>query len=142
MSVAVENSILDRLRENVLSRVVETENAADTGIAMPFLVVSFGTPIRASGDHGLVSSRNDTKIGSVVVRVVSATAESARQVRDKVVYWLEGWSPENSGELLLEMGIGTDNATPTTKPTRFYQTIGFTYRTNLAWVGEPPTPEP
>lgn len=142
MSVAVENSILSRLSANVLSRIVETENGTDTGIAMPFLVVSFGAPIRAAGDHGLVNSRNDTKIGSVVVRVVSSTAESARQVRDKVVYWLEGWSPSNSGELLLEMGIGTDNATATTKPTRFYQTIGFTYRTNLAWVGEPPTPEP
>ena len=142
MSVAVENSILSRLRGNVLSRVVESENATDTGIAMPFLVVSFCAPVRAAGDHGLVNSRNDTKIGSVVVRVVSDTAESARQVRDKVVYWLEGWSPANSGELLLEMGIGTDNATPTTKPTRFYQTIGFTYRTNLKWVGEPPTPQP
>lgn len=142
MSVAVENSILSRLRDNVLSRIVETENGTDTGIAMPFLVVSFGAPIRAAGDHGIVNSRNDTKIGSVVVRVVSSTAESARQVRDKVVYWLEGWSPSNSGELLLEMGIGTDNATATTKPTRYYQTIGFTYRTNLKWVGEPPTPEP
>lgn len=142
MSVAVENSILSRLRDNVNPRVVETENGTDEGIAYPFLVVSFGTPIRAAGDHGLVNSRNDTKIGSVVVRVVSTTAESARQVRDKVVHWLEGWSPANSGELLLEMGIGTDNATATTKPTRYYQTIGFTYRTNLKWVGLPPTPEP
>ena len=142
MSVAVENSVLSRLRDNVNPRVVETENGTDEGIAYPFLVVSFGTPIRAAGDHGLVNSRNDTKIGSVVVRVVSTTAESARQVRDKVVYWLEGWSPANSGELLLEMGIGTDNATATTKPTRYYQTVGFTYRTNLKWVGLPPTPEP
>ncbi len=142
MTTLIENSVLSRLRDNVNPRVVESENGTDKGIAYPFLVVSFGTPIRAAGDHGLVNSRNDTKIGSVVVRVVSDTAESARQVRDKVVYWLEGWSPANSGELLLEMGIGTDNATATTKPTRYYQTIGFTYRTNLKWVGLPPTPEP
>src|SRR5690606_25068081 len=100
MSVAVENEILARVRDNVLSRVVETENGTDEGIAMKFRVVSFGARIRASGDHGIVNSRNDTKIGSVVIRVVSTTAEPARQVRDKVVYWLEGWSPTNSGELL------------------------------------------
>ena len=134
-----EQAILSRVEDNVLSRVVEAQNADQEGIAMPFIVVSFGTPVRAAGDHHLVSSRNDTKIGVVTFRVVSTTAASARQVRDKLVNWMEGWSPTNSGEMILEIGVGTDNATTNVKPDRFYQTLGFTYRTNLAWVGNPPT---
>lgn len=101
--------------------------------AMPYVVIYFGDPIRASGDHHMVSTRNDTNIGYCTVRVTSSTDTSARDVNDLIRDALVGFRPTDCGEMSLGGRMAYSNGSNDVKPTKYYRETGYSYRTNLQW---------
>lgn len=132
-----EDAIKARVASKGVSRVYVAEVPPGETPALPFVILNFGYPTRAGTDRHLTNVRNDTRIGTLTVRVVSSTVDSARDLADQIDLYLTGWEPTNSGQLTPEFNVQSTNATATTQPTRYYRTMGYTYRTNLKWINEP-----
>lgn len=138
MNIAeVENAIVDRLRTKVVPRVYVSEVPTQDEPPLPFIVIAFNFPIRTARDRHLTNVRNDTRIGIASLRVVSSDIDSANAIMDKVDDYLTGWEPPNSGQMIPEFNTRFSSAGTTTQPTRYYRTMGYTFRTNLNWVEEP-----
>jgi|SRR5690554_243703 hypothetical protein len=135
--VAVENSIIGRIQDKVIPRVYKTEVPTNTTPDMPYVIVACNFPVRAARDRHLTNVRNDTRIGIVTIRVVSDDEASADAVMNKIDTYLTGWEPENSGQMSPDFNTRFSSAGTTTQPTRYYRTLGYTFRTNLKWVEEP-----
>jgi hypothetical protein len=129
-----EDDIVARISTQVIPRVVDTEVPEATTVAVPYILIEWGGPVRSEQDHHITSTVNDTLIGYGTFTVVSSDARSAKQVADKLRKALTGYRPVDSGEMILEGGVTYSNATTTVKPNRFYRSLAYSWRTNLSWV--------
>lgn len=135
--VAVENSIISRLKTKVIPRVYDTEVDTSATPSYPYMVVNFSFPTRTGRDRHLTNVRNDTRVGVVTIRVISTDAASAKAIMNKADDYLTGWEPTNSGALVPDFNTQFSTPGTTTQPALYYRTMGYTFRTNLKWVTEP-----
>ena len=136
----IEEDILAVLRTGTPLRWFDGEAPDDAslpvtnGLFPPYGVVYFGGPVRAAGDHGIVSSRHDTHIVYCTVQINAARSSEAKLVKDQAVNLLAGHKPPDAGEMILEGGVGySRNATNNELPTVYVREVAFTMRSNLAW---------
>jgi hypothetical protein len=130
---SVEDAIEERLK-TINPRVYISEVPDDVSTPKsPYIVVYFGGPIRAAGDHHITSSRNDTNIFYCTVQVIGRTDKAARDVNNLIRDSLTGFRPPDCGEMVLEGGLSYSSGNGDTKPTDYYRETGYSMRTNLSW---------
>lgn len=125
-----EASIIAQIK-TVFSRVYISEPLAGTDPGDPFVVVYFGDPIRAAGDHHLTTARYDTMIGYLTVQVASRTDTAANAVKNRIKSALVGFRPFDSGEIVAEGGVSRSRSAIESVPQMYYRENGYSYRTNL-----------
>lgn len=136
-TTATETDILNAIKTAVgHDRVWPTEVPDGQDAAFPYVIVYFGEPIRASGGRHITSTRDDLLIGYITVQVVSTTDASANAVKNRIKAALTGFRPVDSGEMVLEGGMGYSAAQTQVKPTRYFRELAFSYRTNLTGAGD------
>lgn len=129
----LEDAIEARVK-TVISRVWISQVPSDLPTPeMPYVVIFFGGPVRASSDHHITSTRNDTVIGYCTVQVISLTDKSARDVNNKIRNALVGFRPTDAGEMVTEGGLAYSRGSNDVKPTTYYRETGYSYRMNLSW---------
>ena len=118
-----------------LSEVPE-DDALDwnNGLFSPYVVLYFGGPIRAAGDHSLVSTRYDTTIVYCTMEIYAPLARTARTIKNNLVNLLVGYYPTDCGELTLEGGLAFTKASNIVRPTQYIESVGLSARSNLSWV--------
>lgn len=136
----IEEAIESRLDANMAQQIFNSEAPEDAELAIvnglfkPYLVLYFGGPVRAQGDHHIVSTRHDTTIFYCTVQVNAARYTEARDIKDRVVELLTGFRPPNAGEMILEGGMGySRNAGSKELPTVYVRETAFTMRANLSF---------
>lgn len=129
-----EDDITARIVARVLPRVVDTEVAEAVSVSLPYILIEWGEPVRTELDHHITSTVNDTLRGFATFTVVAPDPNTAKRVGDKLRKALVGYRPVDSGEMILEGGLSSSNASTTVKPTRYYRSQGYSWMTNLSWV--------
>lgn len=133
-TAALEDDIVATVKAATNPRVFVSEVPTDIPTPQyPYTVIYFGGPVRSARDHHITSTRNDTNIGYCTVEVVSTTDTSARDVNDRIRNALVGHRPPDSGEMVLEGGLAQSRGSDEVRPTLYYRTTGYSYRTNLGW---------
>lgn len=125
-----EAEIIARVK-TVISRVYISEPPAGVDPGDPFVVVYFGDPIRASGDHHITTVRHDTMIGYLTVQVASRTDAAANAIKNRIKDALVGFIPYDSGEIAAEGGVSRSRSAIESVPQMYYRENGYSYRTNL-----------
>lgn len=117
------------------SEVPEDNTVAwNNGLFAPYVVLYFGGPIRAAGDHSLVSTKYDTTIVYCTIEAYAPVASTAGLIKDNLVTLLVGFYPTDCGELTLEGGFAFSKASNVIRPTQYVDSVGFSARSNLSWV--------
>src|SRR5690606_21168971 len=101
------------------------------GIPNPFYVVRFGGPVRAARGKNITSSRDHVNIMFVTVACMAPTIDAMKWLYGKAIDVLTGYTPPNSGEMILEAGLSYSKGISTVKPTKYLKDVNFTFRTDL-----------
>lgn len=109
----------------------EALSPSNNGIANPFYVVRFGGPVRAARGKSITSSRDHVNIMFVTVACMAPTIDAMKWLYGKAIDVLTGYTPPNSGEMILEGGLSYSEGISTVKPTKYLKDVNFTFRTNL-----------
>lgn len=130
-------SMLAELRTSVFS-VYEDQPPEDAdidwndGLFRPYLVASFGGPVRSARDRSLVTTRWDATILTFVVEAHAPTATAARQIQGEVIDLMTGFRATDCGELTLEMVGRRTRASNSIRPTVHIAAVGFSCVSNLS----------
>lgn len=103
----------------------------NNGLFSPYIVLSFGGPIRSARDKGIVSTKYDTTILYCTVEVYAPRSDDAALIKDDVVKRLTGFRPTDCGEMVLEGGLAYSRASNDVRPTIYVESTAFTTRGNL-----------
>ena len=103
-----------------------------TGIMQPFVVLSFGGPIRAALDRGLVSARYDTTILYITVDAYAGRAKDAETIKGYLFENLTGFVPKDASELVPTGGMTYSRSSNSTRPTQYIAALSFECRGNLS----------
>jgi len=129
--------ILAKVREIPDVQVFETEREAETSLTYtdetfnPYIVVTFGAPVRAAYGRNIVSSRWDINVMWMTAICVAPIASMARSIRDQVNDKLTEFVPTDAGPLQLSGGANYGSANDLTDPVRYVSGTMFTFRHNL-----------
>lgn len=103
-----------------------------TGLMNPFIVLYFGGPIRAAGDHHLNSSRADTTILYVTVECFGARAVDALDIKGLLIDELVDFQGDDFSALILGGSLQYSRSSNTVRPTQYVEAQSFTTRSNLS----------
>lgn len=103
------------------------------GVVKPYIVATFGGPVRANNDRGIVGSRHDTSIVWMVLECVSNDETVARDLKFDALGLLVDFTPTNGGRITLDGGGPRTISKTTTVPLRFVETAMLSFRHNLIW---------
>ena len=104
------------------------------GVVKPYVVLTFGGPIRVQADRGIVESKRDTTLYWVIIECVSNDLGVARKLKVDVISQLEDYVPNNSGRVVVDGGF-SDTITKTSAiPKRFVEATRMSFHHNLNWA--------
>ena len=103
-----------------------------TGLVEPFIVLYFGGPIRAAGDHNLYDYRNDTTNLYVTVDCTSGRYWDSQLLKGHMLEMLTGFKTDDSSPLCPGGGLTYDRASNAVRPTLYVASQSFTCRSNLS----------
>lgn len=138
---AEEEAILQRLRSNLWDGRVwdelpdETERATDaeTGMVLPDIVLTFGTPFPSARDRSIEGAAQQPHILPFVAECFGATKDQARAGASGVIKYLNGWIPTgNASEIELTGGGGGYPNYDQGRPVRFRRAVAGMCVINLS----------
>ena len=103
-----------------------------TGLMHPFVVLSFGGPIRAAMDRGLVSAKHDVTILYISLDVYAGRADDAEEIKGYLFEHLTGFVPVGASELVPTGGMSYSRSSNSTRPTQYIAALSFECRGNLS----------
>ena len=118
-----------------LSKIPEDESLTydeDTGLVEPFIVMYFGGPIRAAGDHNLCDYRHDTTNLYITVDCYSGRYWDSQLLKGHTLEMLTGFKTDDSSPLCPGGGLNFDRASNAVRPTLYVASQSFTCRSNLS----------
>ncbi len=118
-----------------LSKIPEDESLTydeDTGLVEPFIVMYFGGPIRAAGDHNLCDYRHDTTNIYITVDCYSGRYWDSQLLKGHTLEMLTGFKTDDSSPLCPGGGLNFDRASNAVRPTLYVASQSFTCRSNLS----------
>lgn len=106
------------------------------GTMTPYIVLSFGGPVRSAGGRGIVSTRRDSQIVFLTVEVYAPTSDIARKLKGKIIDALLGYrvfsgGDQITGELTFSGGMSYSRSSNTIRPTQYIEAQSFQTVTNL-----------
>lgn len=111
------------------------DNATLTnGVVKPYIVLTFGGPIRAARDRGIVASKHDTSLVWCLAECVSNDLSVARKLKFDVLGALVDFEPDNSGAMVLDGGYSYTRAQTNAIPLRYVETARLVFHHNLQWT--------
>lgn len=120
--------------EKICPRVFVTDIPDGTPTpAVPYVVLHWTEPVRASQGHHLDNSRHDTQRGGLVVEVFSETDDSANQVKNALKDALTGYRMPDCDELLPEGGFSSGGVLQYPRPSLYRRGLMFSFFTNMSW---------
>lgn len=102
------------------------------GVVKPYIILTFGGPVRAARDRGIVGSARDTNVMWVMLECVSNDRNVARDLKVKAMSALVDLEPSDSGRLTLDGGNSYTFAKTTSVPLRFVENLRFSFHHNLS----------
>lgn len=101
------------------------------GIKVPYINIRFGSPILSSTDRGIVGTRNDTHLMMVLMTCFAYDDDSLNIVSNAAINKLQGFRPEDGGELRLFGGMSFGGSHTSVQPSTHTRSMTFEYPMNL-----------
>lgn len=129
----VNDKVVGRLRSNTPYTIYDPARPDDEydDYDSPFVSISFGGPVPAAGDRGIIGARYDGQIIFWAVSCYGPTAEEARYAKWMVFNLLQGYEPEGASELIAKGSMAYSRKSNTVRPALFVESMAFEARTNL-----------
>lgn len=129
----VLDEVTQRLRDKTPYTIYDPARPDDEydDYSRPFVAISSGGPVPASGDRGIIGTRYDGKILFWSISIYAPSPEEARYAKWRVFDALEGFVPENASELIAKGGMAYSRKSNKVRPALYVETLAFECRTNL-----------
>lgn len=139
-SIAEQYAVMDQIRPLAGGRLFdgvpdEQEMVFDplTGKLKPYMVVTFGIPIRAARDRSIIGARAQPYIQPFTVDCYGDDADSARILASGVIDRVLGFVPDDQNASEIECSGGGDFRERDTqgRPTRFIKRVQGEFLINM-----------
>lgn len=144
-SIVEHYSIMERLRTldaKLLDGVPDEELVeydAGTGRLKPYMLITFGIPIRAARDRSILGARHQPHIQPFTVDCYGASADAVRRLGSGVIERLQGFVPldperpgeQNASEIELSGGGDYRERDTQGRPSRFIKRFQGEYLVNM-----------
>lgn len=139
-SIAEQYVILERVKTLAGGRVfdgvpddAEIPYDEEGSRLRPYLVVTFGIPVRAARDRSILGARFQPYIQPFTVDCYGASADDARRLASGLIDLLLGFTPDDQNASEIEMAGGGDFRERDTqgRPTRFIKRVQGEYLINM-----------
>ena len=138
--LAVHDQITAKLRSEISQDVYETAVPEDvkishgaTGLFNPYVVITYGDMVEASGSAGIISTRYNMGNSYCIISCVGPTERSSRQVANLVRDALVGFAATDSGEMRLAGGRNYIASESNAGPNKYVADLNFIFPVNTVW---------
>lgn len=139
---APNQEVIQRLRDKTPYAVVHPARNDDEydDYSEVFIAVSYGGPVVAARERGIVGTRYDGKVVFWAISIYAPDPDEAAYAKDWVFDVLEGFKPSNTSELVAKSGMAFSRKRNTIRPAVYVESLSFESLTNLSLNPDPQTP--
>lgn len=101
------------------------------GVMVPYINIRFGSPILTSGGRGIIGTRSDMHEMMVLMTCFAYDDDSLNIVCNSGINKLQGFKPDDGGELRLFGGMSFGGSHTSVQPSTHVRSMTFSYPMNL-----------
>ena len=137
---AIETRLSDLCGGRVYVPLVEEEKLVrdtDTGIVLPYIVLSFGSVFPIESDRSIEGADQQPQLMPIIVECWASDYDSARVTAGAVRTLLLGWTPGtdgNASEIDLRGGSPFPSSGGAGRPSRYAETVTASLTINNSFV--------
>jgi len=134
IELRLSSYLLDGNVYTSLPEELQLPRYADTGLVMPYIILTFGSPFAAAADRSIEGAAQQPQVMPVMVECWASNDKAARRTAGAVFERLLGWKPseDNASELESSGGGLFQTRDASGRPTRFMQSVNFVTTINMS----------